>query len=376
MKVSNLNIFHISAGRYPTDNLEHSTSSIWKELSKGFNSYYVFGRSKNFKIGYLKHNNLRINLLPSLISSESEFFFTQFFILFYTLKLKPDIIVVQCPVLGGLVATIISKFTNAKILMEFHTIHYFENKKFFSKNKILEIFTRYNLQKSNMIRVLSDGMKTALLHKYGNNYNNIIEILPPRVNLNIFNKKKINYNLINNELKVVIVGIVNDNKGQYRFLKYISSKLPYLLTYIIGDGEDYEKCKQLTYDLNINNRTFFLGHLNQNELSDILPNFDILISFSKKEGTPRVIIEGMASGLPIIATNAGYTAELFDDGIEGFLLGNSKINEMLYSIDLLFNDKNLRQKMGNNGIIRAEKFYDSKILYEKYRDLISRTYRK
>ena len=49
---------------------------------------------------------------------------------------------------------------------------------------------------------------------------------------------------------------------------------------------------------------------------------------------------------------------------------------MLYSIDLLFNDKNLRQKMGNNGIIRAEKFYDSKILYEKYRDLISRTYRK
>ena len=128
MKVSNLNIFHISAGRYPTDNLEHSTSSIWKELSKGFNSYYVFGRSKNFKIGYLKHNNLRINLLPSLISSESEFFFTQFFILFYTLKLKPDIIVVQCPVLGGLVATIISKFTNAKILMEFHTIHYFENK--------------------------------------------------------------------------------------------------------------------------------------------------------------------------------------------------------------------------------------------------------
>lgn len=371
-KRSELSVLHIGAGRYKPGDVNHSTFDIWRALAKGFRSYTVVGRSTETQSVAFSDGDVNVRLLASRMKSEAEFLFTQYQSESIAEELKPDVVIAQCPVQGGLVATRIAKRCGAKVLMEFHMGHYFEKKPLLSRNGILELLTRANLPNADRIRVLSAGMREKLLSKYGADFASKTIVLPPRVDLNRFSRVKEDWNIVGRP-KVVMVGSVNARKGQIRFLQTVLPSNLDIEVWIVGTGPDLEACKSLAERNGALDRVKILGHLSHSELAALLLQADLMVLFSNMEGTPRAIMEGMAVGLPIITTNAGFCADVVENGVQGFVLGNDPTGEVVEKLVHLLGDNEMRSRMGQAARTRAETEFDSEKLYDRYRALIRET---
>lgn len=369
---SDLSVLHIGAGRYTPGDTNHSTFDIWRELAKGFRRYTAVGRSTQAQPVAFAQGDVAVRLLASRMKSEAEFLFTQFQVESIAAEVKADVVIAQCPVQGGLVATRIAKRHCAKVLMEFHMGHYFDDKPFVSRNGFLELITRINLSHADRIRVLSVGMREKLLAKYGADYAKRVVVLPPRVDLARFSRVKEDWR-IEGRPKVVMVGSVNSRKGQLRLLQTILPSRLDLEVWIVGTGSDLDACKSLAARAGAGGQVKFFGQLSHVELADLLPRADAMVMFSTMEGTPRAIMEGMAAGLPIITTNAGFCADVVEHGQQGFVLGDDPTAEIIERLEQLFADDPLRARMGQSARARAETEFDADQLYDRYRALIRET---
>ena len=89
---------------------------------------------------------------------------------------------------------------------------------------------------------------------------------------------------------------------------------------IVGSGPLNEKLKILVKELKLENKIFFLGQKNTEELNKIYLDSDIYIQASGYEGLPHVILEAINFNLSIISTPIGGTNEILLDGKNGWVL--------------------------------------------------------
>jgi glycosyltransferase involved in cell wall biosynthesis len=83
------------------------------------------------------------------------------------------------------------------------------------------------------------------------------------------------------------------------------------------------------------------------------------------EGLPRSIIEGMRSGLPVIASDVGGNSELVTSGFNGYLVPKQSPDQLAQRIDELLSNAALRSSMGTNGRNRYLSSFRSEILFER-----------
>lgn len=114
--------------------------------------------------------------------------------------------------------------------------------------------------------------------------------------------------LSHNDFVVAVVGELNDNKNQETIIRAIASlenTCPNLKALFMGKGEKAEYLEDLCRELNIDDRIRFLGY--RHDVNRILSVCDMGASASFREGLPLNIIEEMASGLPVVASeNRGH----------------------------------------------------------------------
>lgn len=97
-------------------------------------------------------------------------------------------------------------------------------------------------------------------------------------------------------------------------------------------------------------KAIFTGKKKGESLSKIYASSDVFFFPSASETFGNVIIEAMASGLPVVSANAGGPAELIHHNKTGFLIETGKAKEFCEKILLLINDDELRSRMGQNAI--------------------------
>jgi glycosyltransferase involved in cell wall biosynthesis len=122
-----------------------------------------------------------------------------------------------------------------------------------------------------------------------------------------------------------VVGVVarlqDAHKGQSVFLRSVA-RLPADLPaqfVLVGGGEDERKLRRLADDLSLRERVIFAGP--QAQLADVLHALDILVVPSLRyESVPKILLEGMAAGRPIVASRMGDIPEFVADGITGLLV--------------------------------------------------------
>ncbi|WP_087971478.1 glycosyltransferase family 4 protein [Oceanobacillus rekensis] len=120
---------------------------------------------------------------------------------------------------------------------------------------------------------------------------------------------------------------------------------------IIGDGPSRNDLENTFRGTN----TTFTGFLHGDELSQAYATADAFIFPSVTETLGLVILEAMASGLPVVAAKSGPTMEQVKDEKTGLLYENEDVNSMMEAVNKL-NNLDLIQQMKKNARIEAEKY--------------------
>ena len=119
---------------------------------------------------------------------------------------------------------------------------------------------------------------------------------------------------------------------------------------LAGSGPDEERLRALAARLGVSGRVRFLGFIPAADLPGLYRLADVFAIASEAELQSLVTMEAMASGLPVVAVNAGALGELVHPGENGFLTRPGLVTDMAGSLDLLCRDPGLRGRMSKAGL--------------------------
>jgi alpha-maltose-1-phosphate synthase len=100
-------------------------------------------------------------------------------------------------------------------------------------------------------------------------------------------------------------------------------------------------------------RCSFIGHISHRRLLTVMAHSHVLVVPSLLEGFGLVISEAMAAGLPVVATANTAAADLFEDGVDGFVIPIRDAEAITGRLTLLYESEDLRRQIGNAALAKA-----------------------
>jgi len=148
----------------------------------------------------------------------------------------------------------------------------------------------------------------------------------------------------------IFVGRLCEQKNLFFLIKHLATlteemKEPFMLN-IVGDGPIKEKLQHFADNLGMSERIQWHGWLTKSEIVKLLQGSDCFINPSLCEGMPNAVLEAMACGLPVIASDVAGNNALIIDGDNGFLFNLNDNLKMIDCLNRLISNHDLRLKMG------------------------------
>ncbi len=171
-----------------------------------------------------------------------------------------------------------------------------------------------------------------------------IHLLPNAIDIERFSNT--NKNPSTNRL--TIVGSLVAKKGQdlaIRTIHFLKNKGVSVYLDVLGDGVKMKELVELCNDLKINDLVTFHGNVNHPE--KFFANSFAYLHTASYEPFGLVILEAMASGLPIICTDGKGNRDIIEEGKNGFLVSERNPEILGNKIELLLKNEALRNEMGN-----------------------------
>lgn len=318
----------------------------------------------------LKFNKLLIFQVPFLLVTE----------LLATIrlvrKIRPVIIHAHWIIPQGLIAGLIKKIFKITYIVTTHGGDIFD-----LQSKVATQLKKFTLNNTKLTTVVSKTIKQEVLKTINSELK--VKVISMGVDSILFHPNKYDqsikrkYNL--QEYFLLFVGFLVEKKGIGYLIKAmptIIKKFPKSKLLIIGIGPQEDRLKELAKNLKLEKNIIFLGSLKNSELPKYYATADLLIAPSIRaqkgdlEGLPVVIMEGMATGKPIIATRCGGIPEIVKDGQNGFLVNQKSFRQLADKIVYLLSRPGLIKKMGEKSLSVAQK-YDWQIISQQYIDLIN-----
>lgn len=138
---------------------------------------------------------------------------------------------------------------------------------------------------------------------------------------------------------------------------------------LVGSGPLEESLKKQVNDLNLQDKVLFLGY--RKDTPDLLKEADVFLLTSSEEGFGNVIIEAMASKVPVVASGVGGIKEIIKHNHNGLLFESGNQTELVRLIKNLLDSKDTRDKLSTNAFNEVEQYSlsrmikDHETLYQK-----------
>jgi len=150
---------------------------------------------------------------------------------------------------------------------------------------------------------------------------------------------------------ILFLGRINDAKGvpQLGEALFRLKGLPNWRATIAGDG-NVDQARTKANELGLSSRVDIPGWVDGPQVGQLIASADVLVLPSFIENLPLSIVEGMASGLAIVATPVGAVSEIVKDNETGLLVQPGDIDGLTRALERLIRDKALRDRLGAAGL--------------------------
>lgn len=156
-------------------------------------------------------------------------------------------------------------------------------------------------------------------------------------------------NLPQKPYKLLYIGNLIPLKNVDVVIKAVSMLPSYFTLTIVGDGPMRGELEELTKKLQIEDRVHFVGRVPHKKIPEFLSNAHTLLLVSSSEGRPNVVLEALASGLPVIVSDIPGNRELVEDGKNGILVPVRSSEKLKEGILKLFEDINIWKEFSKRG---------------------------
>ena len=197
-----------------------------------------------------------------------------------------------------------------------------------------------------------------------------VQIIPNGLNLDEIKEKQkaalpAEYTALfeNKKFTFISVGRLNPIKNQslmiQSFIK-LNKKYPDTQLIILGEGE---LRTQLEKEIWCNPNIYLLG--NQQNIFPFLMKSDCFLLSSLSEALPTVILEAMASGLPITSSETQWWTEIIWENTYGLIFENNSSKKLFYCMQAMYTDNSLREQYRNKSLERSQDFEIKKLIKKR-----------
>ncbi len=251
------------------------------------------------------------------------------------------------------------------------------------KTRFFILVERFLARYTDCFIVLCESQKRELIfYKIGNKEK--IRIVPLGIEIDDFQGLGSDVATLRTELalssKCPIVGIVGRLVPIKAVDLFLSAAVEVLkevndaIFIVVGDGDLRNELERNAHNLCLSDSVKFLGF--RNDLSNIYSSLNCLVMCSLNEGQPTVLIEAMACGCPIVATDVGCIREMIyriDGAAAGIVIPPNDIKRLASTIVRLLKDRESAEVLSNNARVVATCYGREKLIKNMgmlYRDLL------
>lgn len=281
-----------------------------------------------------------------------------------------DVIFCHEPV-GGLMGRLVGKKYGIKVVYMAHGFHFYKgaplinNILYYNVEKLLSKWT-YTLVTINK-EDFDASQKFYARHKcFINGIGVDIKKFSPNES-SLFNSE---FNLSEKSIKLLSVGELIPRKNHIAVIEAIGSLQDVDIHYFIaGEGMLYRKLRERVIGLGLERRIHFLGF--RRDIGQLCNSCDIFVLPSLQEGLSLALMEAMACGKPIIASNIRGNVDLIKDGVGGILVSPKDSSRYADAIRYLSENQGLGRSMGlfNKDAIKQ---YDINIIENRIIEIIKK----
>lgn len=280
---------------------------------------------------------------------------------------KYDIVHCHGGVAGFYGRTLKKHNPEVKCIHTIHGIHYIHSSSFIKRN-LSKTIEQYLVQFTDKtICVSHTDLITAVECKIADASKSTV--IPNGINISRFSNLKRNTGLLHslglNEEHFIIgnVSRFDVQKNQKLIIQaayFLTKKFPDMRFVFAGGGSLLNQMQQLTRDSNLEDFIIFAGE--RENIQDFYSIFDIFAFPTYWEGMPYVLIEAMASRLPVICSKLPNLLEIIKPNYSALTIRPDDMDDLFQKISVLYTNNELRETLAQNAMIESTQYDETELI--------------
>lgn len=246
-----------------------------------------------------------------------------------------------------------------------------EVKRFAKHYRLLRPFIRWLWNDADALVAVSNGLRE---YAFQTTPDLPIEVIPNAIELSVFTPPLRRNG--DGPVKLLFVGRFNAFKNVEKLIEAVGRLKEMgadnFELQLVGEGERRASVERMVIDKGLTRQVRFLGWVDRASIVERYRQADLFVTATTWEGMPNTVLEGMACGLPVVATRASGLEELVREGVNGYLVNINDTTALAERMFALINNPYERRRMSKESRKIAEQEFAWEYIAEQYQKIYQR----